>query len=111
MIKEALSQAGLAPIAVVGLIAFFAVFVGVLVWTMTRPRRDIETWSSLPLADGKDPVQPRTPPTSSDTDPLTTDRLQATQLPTVKKSCGKCERCDCDPQPLVKVGVATPASV
>lgn len=61
MIKQALSEAGLAPLSVIGLMMFVSVFVGVAIWTLTRERRQIDTWSSLPLADGHEPIEPRIP--------------------------------------------------
>ncbi len=59
MIKESLSEANLAYFAVTGLILFVAVFVSAALWAMSRSRKEIESWSSLPLADGSDPVKPR----------------------------------------------------
>jgi hypothetical protein len=59
MIKESLSGLGLAPLAVVGLVLFVATFVGIAVWTMTRRAKQVATWSSLPLVDGMQPVEPR----------------------------------------------------
>ena len=52
MIKQAMSEAGLAPLAVMGLVAFVVVFLGVALWAMTRGRRQVVGWSSLPLEDG-----------------------------------------------------------
>ncbi|QDT67939.1 hypothetical protein MalM25_08480 [Planctomycetes bacterium MalM25] len=79
MIKQAMSEAGLAPLAVLGLMIFVAVFVGVALWAMTRGRRQVVGWSSLPLEDGA--------------------RLPVIAIggETTKASngCGKCENCDC----------------
>lgn len=79
MIKESLSQAGLAPFAVIGLVAFFSVFVGIALWVFNRGRREVAVWSSLPLHDGPEPVQPRLDIVSHDE----------------AKGCGKCETCTC----------------
>ena len=76
MVKESLAEAGLAPFAVVGLVVFVAVFVAILAWTLSRTSRQVSVWSSLPLADGVDPVEPR--------------------LPVVSAGCGKCEDCSCN---------------
>lgn len=59
MVKEALSEMGLEPIAVAGLVTFFATFVGISVWTFTRRSRQVAAWSSLPLVDGREPVEHR----------------------------------------------------
>ncbi len=61
MIKQAMSETGLAWFAVIGLVLFVAVLLGVIVWTFTRRKKQIDTWSSLPLADGHEPVEPRHP--------------------------------------------------
>jgi cbb3-type cytochrome oxidase subunit 3 len=81
MIKEALAGIGLAPFSVGGLLLFFAVFVGVTIWALTRSRGEIATWSSLPLADGLQPVQPRLPIA-----PLASHE---------QDECGECEDCSC----------------
>lgn len=59
MIKEAISEANLPYFAVIGLIIFVAIFVVTSLWALSRSRAEIDTWSSLPLADGYDPVEPR----------------------------------------------------
>ena len=61
MIKEAIADLGLTPFAVVGLLVFFGVFVAITAWTLTRRPKQVKTWSSLPLADGTEPVEPRQP--------------------------------------------------
>ena len=84
MIKQMLSEAGLAPFAVIGLVIFVAVFVGISLWALTRRKRQIDNWSSMPLEDG-DPYH---------------NHEQALNIVSntddhVKQSCGKCENCDC----------------
>ena len=37
----------LGPYGTIALVLFFAAFVGILIWTFTRPRQDIETQSRL----------------------------------------------------------------
>jgi cbb3-type cytochrome oxidase subunit 3 len=88
VIKLALSGAGLAPFAVIGLLIFVGVFVGVGVWAFSRTRREVAGWSNLPLVDGD--AAPRPP--ASDLSALV---LPVAPLPGKKSSCGKCEHCDC----------------
>jgi len=49
MFKDVLTHANLTHWAEMGLVIFFVVFLGAVVWTLTRPRRDIEHWATLPL--------------------------------------------------------------
>lgn len=79
MIKNAISEAGLAPLAVLGLMIFVAVFVGVALWAATRGRRQVVGWSSLPLEDGA-----RLPVVKAGGEPAKPS-----------SGCGKCENCDC----------------
>jgi len=37
----------LGTLGAIALVLFFSVFVGILIWTFTRPRRDMETQSRL----------------------------------------------------------------
>lgn len=69
MIKESLSEAGLTPIAVVSLVLFVVIFLGIVAWTLTRSRKAVSDWSALPLADGAEPVNSR----GSDSEPRTVD--------------------------------------
>lgn len=59
MVKESIADLGLTSFAVFGLLVFFGVFVAIAVWTLTRRRKQVATWSSLPLADGTEPVESR----------------------------------------------------
>ena len=59
MVKESLAELGLTPFAVGGLLVFFGVFVAIVVWTLTRRQKQVDTWSSLPLADGTEPLETR----------------------------------------------------
>lgn len=84
MIKQAMAEANLAGLAVLGVVAFAAIFLAIFVWTVSRSRRQIATWSSLPLSDSTAPAEPRG---------------AANALPVVsrpKESCGKCEVCTCE---------------
>ena len=51
MFKEVLNHSDLSHWAEAGLIVFFAVFVGVTVWSMTRSRKLVRQWAMLPLED------------------------------------------------------------
>lgn len=84
MIKNALADGGLAALAAFGLLMFVTIFVGVTAWALTRRRREVAQWSSLPLADGCEPVDLRSDATGS-------------LLPVVgeARGCGKCENCSC----------------
>ncbi len=53
------SDANLTNSATWGLTIFVVVFVCVTLWALTRPRKTIQRWASLPLQDGTDPVEPR----------------------------------------------------
>lgn len=90
MIKQAMSETGLEVLAVGGLLMFVAVFVGVTLWVMTRGSKEVATWSSLPLADGHDPVEARLPITTKPTDGH--DRKDEHDG---GGGCGKCENCTC----------------
>jgi cbb3-type cytochrome oxidase subunit 3 len=48
-LKGLLSGLGMNGFAVIGLVAFFALFVAIVVWTYTRPQREIECQARLPL--------------------------------------------------------------
>ena len=37
--------------SVAGLVIFFSVFVGILIWLATRSRKQVDRWSRLPLKD------------------------------------------------------------
>ena len=77
-----MSEAGMASFAVIGLVVFVTVFAGIALWALTRGRKEIDTWSSLPLADGTEPVEPR----------LTIVQAESED----RRGCGKCDECTCD---------------
>ncbi|MEM1303272.1 MAG: hypothetical protein AAGG46_00160 [Planctomycetota bacterium] len=62
MIKQAMSEAGLGVLAAVGVTMFVLIFLAIVAWTLSRSRKQVDKWSSLPLADGTDPVEPRVRP-------------------------------------------------
>lgn len=86
MIKQAMADGGLAMLAAFGLVVFVAVFAGVCLWVGTRRRQEVEVWSSLPLADGVDPIEPRQ---QSIENPLAVVSAPSS------RGCGKCENCNC----------------
>lgn len=53
MFKDVLNHANLAHWAEAGLIIFFTVFVGVMLWAFTRSRKTIHNWALIPLEDGQ----------------------------------------------------------
>lgn len=79
MIKESFAEAGLAPLAVIGLVLFVLVFTAIAVWALSRGRKEIADWSSLPLAKEAKPVI------------HTLHVVHETQ----QGGCGKCEDCTC----------------
>lgn len=100
MIKAILDD-GLAPLAAGGLVIFVLVFVGVAAWVMSRSRQTVDTWASLPLADGLEPVQPRggaielpivSPPADGSSRGA---RDHGESHEEAKHSCGECENCNC----------------
>lgn len=58
MFKDVVSHSDLTYFATWSLVIFVAVFAGVFVWTVTRSRRQVQTWSTLPLEDDV-PAEPR----------------------------------------------------
>lgn len=99
MIKQAMSAAGLEFLAVGGLLVFVAVFAGVCLWVTTRSRKEVDMWSSLPLADGIDPVEPRLPITM----PVAADKADDHHGDHKHGGCGKCVDCSCKDEELVTV--------
>ncbi|MEM8782357.1 MAG: cbb3-type cytochrome c oxidase subunit 3 [Planctomycetota bacterium] len=59
MFKDILSDANLTAFATWGLVIFVAVFVGVTIWALTRPKKTVDQWSGIPLKEGTEPVEPR----------------------------------------------------
>ena len=37
--------------AEIALLGFFALFLGIVIWTLLRPRKQIDRWSRIPLDD------------------------------------------------------------
>ena len=55
MFKDVLRHANLTSWATWGLVIFVAVFIGTSLWIFTRPRRQVDRWSHLPLEDSDRP--------------------------------------------------------
>lgn len=56
------SDGALTGYAVGGLLAFFLFFLGVCVWILTRGKRQVHDWASIPLTkDEEGPVDDRRP--------------------------------------------------
>jgi cbb3-type cytochrome oxidase subunit 3 len=47
LIDGLLSRLGMAPFGVIALLLFFVTFVGIVVWTCTRPARDMDEQANL----------------------------------------------------------------
>lgn len=43
--------------AEIGLIMFFVSFVAIALWTITRTRKEVDDWSTLPLSQTKEPAE------------------------------------------------------
>lgn len=52
MFTDVLTHADMTHWAEMGLVIFVAVFVFTTLWAMTRPKRQIEEWSAIPLSAG-----------------------------------------------------------
>lgn len=55
MILLAWLEDPLSVAAVVSMLIFFGVFLGVIVWLLTRSRREVDNWSKMPLDDDPPP--------------------------------------------------------
>ena len=53
MFKDVLTHANLTHWAEMGLVIFFLVFLGAVVWTLTRSRREVEQWARLALHESE----------------------------------------------------------
>ncbi len=104
MIKLAIEGASLASFAVIGLLLFVSIFVGVSIWAFTRRSNQLAGWSSMPLTDGNIFNVPNTTPSAPQVSiPKAQSSQNNIQLDLVnfdqegqKISCGKCENCTCN---------------
>ena len=106
MIDQAISSLGLGAFAVGGLLLFVAVFLGVCFWVTTRSRKEVDVWSSLPLADGIDPDELQLPITTKDAPMEANDATHHSDV-----GCGKCIDCTCAPKEPVSVVAFTASGV
>ncbi len=60
MLREVVSESGYAILQQVALVLFFAAFVAIVVWTLLRPRQEMERCARLPVENGS-----AAPPASS----------------------------------------------
>jgi cbb3-type cytochrome oxidase subunit 3 len=59
LVDDLLGKNWLGILSTTGMLIFFAVFVGVVIWIVTRSRRQIDRWSKLPLEDESDEMDKR----------------------------------------------------
>lgn len=108
MIKEAIAGLGLGTLAVIGLVVFFTVFLGVVAWVLTRSRRQVDRWASLPLADGTEPVEARDAPAAKrDHDHGHDHGREHGREHHGEGGCGKCAECTCAPTELTTITTFT----
>jgi cbb3-type cytochrome oxidase subunit 3 len=76
-------EGALAFYASAGVVMFFSFFAGVILWTLTRSKKEARNWASIPL--DADDASPRTP----------RERLsaQTSELPQSVESKGCCGDC------------------
>ena len=96
MIKQALVELGLESFAVVGLVLFVGVFLGAVAWALSRTRRQVDRWATLPLTEGAEPVEPR--------DGVAADRADD---PHGSGGCGNCLSCACESPTLTTITTFT----
>lgn len=53
MFKDVLTHMDLSSLSSAGLLLFFAVFIGVTLYALTRPPRQADRWSRIPLTEEK----------------------------------------------------------
>lgn len=53
MLKEVLRSLQTATMLEISLVVFFLIFVGIVVWALTRKRKDVDHWSRLPVDDNE----------------------------------------------------------
>ncbi|QDU84112.1 Cbb3-type cytochrome oxidase component FixQ [Planctomycetes bacterium Pla163] len=63
MLRDVVAGADFSTNAVIALLVFFLVFVGLTVWVLSRRQRTVDRWAGLPLDDDEAaPREPRTEP-------------------------------------------------
>jgi len=62
MLRDVVGGADFSMNAVIALLVFFLVFLGLTVWVLSRRQKTVDRWAGLPLdADDSDPREPRDP--------------------------------------------------
>lgn len=51
MFKEIFNFETVTLLSSIGLLIFFAVFLGIIIWAFTRSKRSVDRWSKLPLGN------------------------------------------------------------
>lgn len=59
MFKEVFGTPLTTWLSVAGLIIFFAAFVSIVIWVMTRSKSEVNHWSQLPMAPDDGQAHPR----------------------------------------------------
>lgn len=57
MFKDVLNHMDMASLTSAGLLLFFAVFIGVMLYALTRPPRQADRWSRIPLTEERSSSQ------------------------------------------------------
>lgn len=57
MLRDTIANMGWAITAIIALVLFFGAFVAVVIYVMTRPKKDIDKQAKIPMTD--DVVEPR----------------------------------------------------
>lgn len=62
MLRDVVGGADFSMNAVIALLVFFLVFLGLTVWVLSRRQKTVDRWAGLPLdADEAEPREPREP--------------------------------------------------
>jgi len=62
MLRDVVGGADFSMNAIVALLVFFLVFLGLTVWVLSRRQKTVDRWAGLPLdTDDSDPREPRDP--------------------------------------------------
>ncbi|HMO25885.1 MAG TPA: cbb3-type cytochrome c oxidase subunit 3 [Tepidisphaeraceae bacterium] len=51
MFKEIFNFETVSVLSSIGLLIFFTVFLGIIIWAFTRSKRTVDRWSKLPLGE------------------------------------------------------------
>ncbi len=59
MLRDVIGNAGWSVLAVIALVIFVVVFIAIVIYVLTRPKKEIDRQAQIPLQD--QPVEPRDP--------------------------------------------------